>query len=170
MKRKQKEFVIWQNYDINVEDYKEWLDEEFPDADENERYELCIESNDEQLDCERMNLDKILASDIICLADIGLWNGRKCGYKMIGQNLNSVLQFMNDCDYAEFFCDTYNVCSRQSHHDGTHYLTYRQLKPNLSEQQIENFLDKILEGKLTSRDISRCTKSVRPLVAEVYGW
>lgn len=143
-----RKWTIWQNYDINTEDYEDWVD----------------------LNDERMNLNIPLNSKIICIADIGLWDGRRHGYKMMGTNLNSLLQFMDSCDYAEFFCDNYDVRGRQSHHDGTHFLLYRQLKPTLSEQQLENFLDKLYYGTLKKGDISRYTLSLRPFVARVYGW
>ena len=168
--RNERKWKIWQNYNINTEDYEDWLNEKFPDRDEYEKFNLCEDLNYEYLEDERMNLNIPLNSKVICIADIGLWNGRRHGYKMMGTNLNSLLQFMDSCDYAEFFCDNYDVRGRQSHHDGTHFLLYRQLKPTLSEQQLENFLDKLYYGTLKKGDISRYTLSLRPLVAKVYGW
>ena len=117
----------------------------------------------------RYNLNKELDGKIIAIANIGLWNGRRSGYKLMGYNLNNILDSFS-CDYIKVYADRYNVHSEASHHDGTHYVTFRMIKPNLSDEQVENFLNKVYNGTHTSRDITKYTSSLVKEVNKVYGW
>lgn len=75
--------VIWSNYNLDYEDWKDFFDDEYPDLDEDKRIDLMYELNNEYLDDERMNLDIPVSEEIIVLGDLGLWDGRKSGYKEI---------------------------------------------------------------------------------------
>ena len=135
--------------------------------------EIYEEINDFQSmdydDQYRYNLNKELDGKIIAIANIGLWNGRRSGYKLMGYNLNNILDSFS-CDYIKVYADRYNIHSEASHHDGTHYVTFRMIKPNLSDEQVENFLNKVYNGTHTSKDITRYTKSLVKEVNKVYGW
>lgn len=173
--KKEKEFIVWQNYDIDPSDYQEFLQEEYPDVtDAIEQYHLISCMNDEYLDDERSNFNSIdrLKGDIIILADIGLWNRRALGYKEIySRSASDCLRFERDCEYAKWYVDERNdLCSRQSHHDGSHHLIYRSWKEGISDKQKQNFRDKIYYGKVTRRDITRYTDSIGVKVKELYGW
>lgn len=102
---------------------------------------------------------------IIAIADLGLWDGRVMGYKLLGSKLSEV--FYSDCDYATWGTDSYDFVGREIHHDGTNHYTYRVLKEELSDTQVDNFLDKIYNGKATKRDITRYTKSLKNTVEEL---
>jgi hypothetical protein len=117
-------------------------------------------------DCEKANLNKTLPNKIIAIADMGLWDGRRSGYQVFGNNLNEVL-YSGNCDDIYVYCDRYDVCSVMAHHDGRHYVTYRMVKDGVD---IDNFLDKVYNGTYTKKDITRYTKSLRPYVKAVYGW
>lgn len=173
--KKEKEFIIWQNYDVNLSDYQEFLQEEYPDVtDATEQYHLISCLNDECLDDERSNFSSIdrLKGDIIIIADIGLWNRRALGYKEIySRSASDCLQFEKDCEYAKWYVDERNdLCSWQSHHDGSHHLIYRSWKEGLSDKQKQNFRDKIYCRKVTRKDITRYTDSIGAKVKELYGW
>lgn len=173
--KREKEFIVWQNYDIDPSDYQEFLQEEYPDVtDAIEQYHLISCMNDEYLDDERSNFSSIdrLKGDIIILADIGLWNRRALGYKEIySRSASDCLRFERDCEYAKWYVDERNdLCSRQSHHDGSHHLIYRSWKEGISDKQKQNFRDKIYYGKITRRDITRYTDSIGVKVKELYGW
>lgn len=163
--------IIWSNLNISLEDWKDFLEEEYPDVtDEYKQYSLVSELNDEYLDDERMNCNISTEGRIIAIANLGFWNGRKIGYKLLDHNVNNCLQFERDCDYAEFYCDRYNLCSTQHHHDGSHYITYREFRPNITDDQADNFCWKLYEGKATQKDITRYTRSLKPYINKVYGW
>lgn len=115
------------------------------------------------------NLDKELQGRVIAIANLGLWNGRRKSYKIMNSNLNSVL---NACggDYLKVYLDRYDVKSEAVHHDGVNYITYRMLKPNLTEVQIDNFLNKLASGNFDKKDISRYTTSLKSQINKIYGW
>ena len=95
--------VIWSS-DVDVDDYKEWLEEEYPDASETEKLELAEEANDMRLDDERENLNIQLNDDILVIANLGLWNGRHSGYKVLSSgNIKDCLY--SNADYNTWYLD-----------------------------------------------------------------
>lgn len=171
--------IIWQNYDFNLEDweegYKEFLEineMEVPEKiNKDDVFDWMHETNDMYLEDERMNLNIDTEGRIICIADIGLWDGRRSGYKLYDHNIGECLYLTRDCDYGEFYVDEYNnLRSRQSHHDGTHYLLFREFKPEITSDQADNFCHKIYNGKVTTKDITRYTRSLGKRIKKVYGW
>lgn len=177
MKKNNNKHIIWSNMNLNLDDWKEdllenrklnELDTNVPDyVLENDMYEL----NSMYLDDERENLNITPTKGrIICIADLGLWNGRKPGYKLLGHNIGDCLSDFSQAEGLEFYCDRYNFKSTQVHHDGINYLIYREIKPEYTSDQIDKFLWKIYNGKATDRDIRRYTRSLRPYIKVVYGW
>ena len=170
---KMKKHVIWQNYHLDVDDWKDFLNEEHPEVtDEHEQYELIYNLNYEYLNDERMNLNITVDNDILVLVDIDLWNCRYFGYRELhSNNISDCLQFERDCNYAEWYVDSYgNFKSRQSHHDGTHHLIYRAWKKDVTDEQRDRVLDAIYFGTVNDHIIRRYTESLGKYVAEVYGW
>lgn len=170
-----KKYIVWQNYNIDPEeeDYKDFLEEYYPDVtNEEEKYYIIEELNYQYLDDERACLDILLDNDIIILADIGLWDGRRRGYEELhSNNIADCLQFEKNCEYVEWYVDQYgNFKSTQSHHDGTHYLLYRAWKKDVTEEQKENVLDGLYNGSVSQRTIRRYTEGIGKYVAKVYGW
>lgn len=165
-----KEFVIWSNTDLNLDDWRADLEVEYPDYDEDELYRLMCDINDEYLDDERLNLRKHADGEIVIIADLGRWNGRFSGYKELHSDLISDC-LSTGCDYAKWYVDALGDlrCSA-AHHDGCDYYLYRQWRPGLSRTQKENFLQKIYDSKVTRRDINRYTKRIGDIVANVYGF
>ena len=163
-----KKRIIWSNNHINLDDWKDFLEEEHPDVeDENEQYKLITELNDEYLYDERANLDKVLDGRILVIGDLGRWNGRVSGYKIIdSQNVKDILY--SDCDYCEWYSDGYNIRSTQHHHDGTNYLLYRVIR---EDRNIDNLLDAIYNGEeISNSKLNYYTKSLHTSIAEIYGW
>lgn len=168
-----KKYIIWQNYQLNIEDWKDFLNTEYPEVtNEYEQYDLITKMNDIYLEDERINLNITLDNDILILADIGLWNRRCIGYRELNSNnISDCLYFEADCDYAEWYVDSYgNFKSRQTHHDGTHYITYRAWKKEVTDEQKERVLDAIYDGTCNERMIRRYTESLGKYIARIYGW
>ena len=159
--------TIWQNIDFKVEDWKDFLEEYHPDVtDEYEQMDLIREMNSEYLWDERANLNKKIDGRILVLGDIGRWDGRVNGYKILDNNISSILE--TDCDYCEWYSDGYNVKFKGIHHDGVNYAEYRVIR---EDRNIENLLDDIYDGKEISRKkLNYYTKSLHSYVAEIYGW
>ena len=73
--------LIWSDYHLDYDDWKDDLEDEFPDMTDDERMQMMYERNNSYLDDERCNLNIQMAMPIIVIGDLGLWNGRRTGYK-----------------------------------------------------------------------------------------
>ena len=129
---------------------KIWDDESFAD--------------DEDVSCHylaylRGRLDKKLPGRILCVADLGLWNGRHSGYRVLGSNLNSILSVAA----TTFAFDAHSLIGEEIHHDGTNYYTFKLIPDGVDAQPL---LDAIYYGKATPKMIRRYTRSLRKYVAE----
>ena len=164
--------IIWDE-DINLDDWKDYLDEEFPEADEYDRYHYAEMLNYEYLEDERLNLNIELIDNIVILADLGLWYGHRLGYKnLVSRNIKDCLRHnikgqSSACWYLD---ERFDLCCDEAHHDGTNHYLYRMWRPEIKEQARNNFLAKVYEGTATRRDINRYTMRLGDPIAKVYGW
>lgn len=162
--------IIWSDMSLDIEDWRDDLQADYPDLSENELYQKMCEINSDYLGDERMNLNIQLSQPIIVIGDIGRWNGRVSGYKMIDSgNIKDCLY--SDTDYTEWYVDKYgDLRADAAHHDGTNHYLYRAVKDNASPEQVERLKDKIYCGKATRADITRVTKRLGDEIAAVYGF
>lgn len=162
--------LIWSNVHLNYADWKDSLEEEYPDRTEQERELLMYELNDEYLEDERANLNISLGMPIIVIGDLGFWYGRRHGYKVIGTgNISDCLY--DDCDYLTWYVDGVgDLNCDASHHDGTNHYLYRVFRDGTTPRQMSNLEQKICRGTATWKDITRVTTKVGPTIAKVYGW
>lgn len=127
---------------------EEWLDEVY-----------------NELGDERQNLNKDVNGVIIAFGDLGLWNGRKQGYQILGDNIAGILQ---STQYdAEWYGDGYDIRGRMSHHDGTNYVLYRVAE---NRDDAEQIAAKIYNYEIDENGFRQVTRSLHPYVAAVYGW
>jgi hypothetical protein len=130
--------------------------------------EECWENNQNWLDDTKLELSDCDRGELIAIADIGRWNGRCSGYKII-KSLPDVLY--SECDDEELYVDSNgDLHKSESHHDGSNSILYRYWKEGLSDTQKENFLNKIYNGNCSQKDITRYTKKAGIEIAEVFGW
>ena len=162
--------VIWSNQNLDLDDWRDDLLEEYPEKSENELYALMYESNYRHLDDERANLDIPLARPILLIADIGRWNGRFPGYQEIKSgNIKDCLH--TSMDYATFYVDRLGDLRCDAvHHDGTNHYLYRVYKKGVTKAQTERLQEKILDGTATRRDVTRLTERLGDPIGKVYGW
>ncbi len=139
--------IIWSN-DIDYDDWREDLEEQYPDLTEAERMELMYELNGDYLDDERSNLDIQLSRPILVVGDLGLWHGRRMGYKEIPSgNIRDCLYSERDIDYSTWYVDKNGDFRCDAiHHDGTNHYLYRAYKDGVSDTQIENLKEKLYRG------------------------
>lgn len=159
-----------------------WADELYYDEKARNEYQNgqreCLEDNTYNVDeyewadvvngwrdDEKTNLDKDTDGVIIAFADLGFWNSRRQGYKIIGDNVSDIFRVHEDEN--TYFADGYNVRANLAHHDGTHYILYRVAKDMETAERICN---KIYTGQMDEKGFRRATKSLYPYVADVYGW
>lgn len=114
------------------------------------------------------DLDIKTEGDIIAIASMGLWNGRRTGYKILDKNnLKEVLYCGNE-DYNHLYYDGFNVYKKASHHDGINYIIFREVRPDVN---IDRLCDMIYNNeKITHTILNRYTKSLRRYVKKIYGW
>lgn len=72
---------VWSDMDLDLDDWRDDLQEEYPELDENGLYEKMLELNADYLDDERSNLKQPIGGSLLVIADRGLWNGRHQGYR-----------------------------------------------------------------------------------------
>ena len=162
-------YVLWSNLNLDYQEGIKFARENYPDEPEDRLLQRYIEENDEMLEAERIHLDIQFDQPIIIIGDLGLWNGRAHGYKDIPSgNIKDCLY--SDTDMTEWFIDEHgDLRAEAAHHDGTNYYLYRVFKDNVTEEQIEDFKDKIYHGTLTDEDIRKYTHRLGPEIAGVYG-
>lgn len=165
-----KKRTIWSNRNINPEDYQETYEEhlELNDLD-GSKYDLWDFIHDDLqnwLECERANLNIPTDGRIICIADLGLWDGRHQGYQVFGKNVNEI--FCQHYEYTEWYSDGYNIKAVDVHHDGTNYYEFREIR---EDRNAQNLLDAIYNGEeITRKMLNYYTRSLHSRVAKVYGW
>ncbi len=173
MKLNDKQHLIWTNDDLDYErDWKDEMEEYYPDLDDDEREELMYELNNDYLDDERANMNVCLGMPIIVIGDLGLWYGRRQGYKEIPSgNISDCLYAGRDDVYVTWYIDELgDLRCRASHHDGTNFYTYRVFKHGTTDDQMENLKCKLYEGRATRKDITRYTERLGDAIAKVYGF
>ena len=162
--------MIWSDIALNYEDWRGDLEAEHPDMSEDERISLMHEINADYLDDERMNLNIQMPREIIIIGDLGLWNGRFSGYKVVESgNVKDCL--FSDCDYNEWYVDVRgDMRCTAIHHDGANHYLYRAVRETATDDQLDRLKNLIYHGKATRRDIERVTERLGDKIGDVYGW
>ena len=164
--------IIWTS-DIDYEDWRDDMEAEYPDEEgynEQWRIDRAYEINDDYLDDERSNLDIQLSQPIIVLGDLGRWNGRVKGYKEIKSGNISDCLYSNE-DYVTWYVDEKgDFRCDASHHDGTNHYLYRVFKDDITDEDIDEFEEKVYEGTATQEDIEKYTRRLGDDIGVIYGW
>lgn len=162
--------IIWSNENLDLDDWREDLQEQYPDCSEDELYRIMCETNADYLSDERVNLNIQLSQPILVIADLGLWNGRRMGYKEIPSgNIRDCLS--GGYDYTTWYVDKKgDFRCDDIHHDGTNHYLYRVYKDGVSEYQKDRLKEKLYEGTATRADVTRITKRLGDEIGKVYGW
>lgn len=126
---------------------------------------IWTEVVDGYLSDERMNLDQKVDGVIIAFADLGLWRGRRQGYRILGSTINDIFRVSEDDN--EWYGDGFNIRGRLTHHDGTHHVLYRVAKDH---DDAERIADKIYNLEIDEAGFRKRTRSLYPYVAAIYGW
>lgn len=164
-----KERIIWDNLDVEYddwkEDFKDWCEVNGFDEDEMDLYEWVDECLSNDLDDERCNLDEEVDGVIVVFADLGLWDGHHQGSRIEGTNVKNILH--SDCEYVKWYCDRYNVRCTAAHHDGRNTYLYRVARDMDTAKRL---VEKIAYEGMTEQQFMKATKSLTTYVARVYGW
>lgn len=121
----------------------------------------------ERLDEIRDELNFELPREILIYADLGLWNGRRTGYREIESGV------LSQCFYSDYeptwYVDKDNdLRCIDIHHDGTNYYLYRMYKEGISEEEKDELLENIYRGVATEEDIMELTEPIGPYINKIY--
>ena len=163
--------IIWTD-DLDYDDWKADLEEQYPELTDDERMAMMYELNGDYLDDERTNLNIRLSRPILVVGDLGLWRGRRKGYKEISSgNIRDCLYSERDIDSATWYVDKNGDLRCDAvHHDGTNHYLYRTYKDGVSDTQIDNLKEKLYRSTATRADITRITRRLGDEIARVYGF
>lgn len=171
--------ILWKSYGMySLKELKEYeeqakinlLNNEYTEEEitEEQITQEVYDDIDMDYDCEIDNLNVTLNGRILAIASMGLWDGRRTGYKILGHNLNEVVSCSIGCDEKEVYCDGRNVLAKGYHHDGRNYVEFREIR---EDRNIDTLLEKIYNNKEVSRrEINYYTRSLLPEVKKIYGF
>lgn len=170
MMKEAPKYTVWTDYYLDLEDWRESLEEEYPGYSDEELTDIMYKTNSSNIYDERANLDIQFSKPIIIIGDLGRWNGRVTGYKDIESgNIKDCLY--SDRDYNTWYVDDHGDLRCEAiHHDGTDYYRYRVFKPNVTEEQMESLKNKLYFGRATEKDITAVTNRLGDAIGKVYGW
>lgn len=146
-------WASWETTEKMREEYGECHElskEELEEITDDTVYEWCHETLSMYWDDLKINIGSYGEDNqYLIIADLGLWNGRQAGGKIIKGLYNSISKTLED--YNKIYEERRGVLKiRASHHDGTnHYIIYEITKKG--EQFIENnpyISDRTLHEKL----------------------
>lgn len=163
--------IIWSNMNLDIEDWRDGYADfceinDLDHGDDDDIYNWMWETNAEYLNDERANLNMPTTEEILCISDIGRWNGRYNGYVILNNNINSILHIWDDL--MEFYADGREIRATGCHHDGRNYYLFRAARPG---RDLDKLLNAIYCGEYISpQKLNYYTRSVYPDVARVYGW
>jgi hypothetical protein len=138
-------------YDSSVDNYDkdevaEYLREDLIDEpDEDDIYEYIQDSKqieyqdfEELLEC----IDEDIEGHIVAVADVGRWNGTKFGIKEL-RSIRDLFDVFQNVDDVKVFLEDGELKAEGYHHDGTNYVTFREILPEYYYEDIEEvFYDK----------------------------
>lgn len=164
--------TIW-NSDIDItpeliQEYRDNHEDGEPELSEAKILERIYEDNNISFQDEMVNLDIPLDHPILVIADLGLYDGRHSGYRIIRANVSAILGVRLG-DYTHYYADAYNVRCDDIHHDGTNHYLFRELRGDPDE--CSPLIEAIYAGKeISPAMLNRYSRSLLPYVADVYGW
>ena len=171
-----------QALDVRV-DNLDWSKIDYDDfVDENLGFIFnCIEEvNFDGLGNVKQNLQDIAENNIVLVSENHSWDGTRYGSWIMDTNCISDLLCahtanVNDSEfYVEYDNGIMELKSTDFHHDGANHHTYRELKPDLSEEEIAGFVSMCANGIPARQEykevLDRYTTPLGEKVQKVYGF
>lgn len=107
---------------------------------------------------DRFNLT--VCGEIVAFGEVGRWDGRHNGYKMLGHNLRSIFNW-DGYDSVRIYAEGNELKGILKHHDGTHYMTFRKIKTRVNYR-------KLIDGMLDGEDVSSFTVALKRYVPKEF--
>ncbi len=112
----------------------------------------------------REEMSQFHTNTLVCIADLGLWNGKRHGYRILGHDLSTIF----DCIVGDYFTvesDGNNLLITDSHHDGTNHYTIREMRHG---RDTDTFCSKVYNGHDTPGVLNYYTTSVAGYLQELW--
>lgn len=162
--------VLWSDIHLDLDDWRDFLMENYPELPEDKLYEKMHELNAEYLDDERRNLDIQFSQPILVIGDLGFWNGRAQGYKMIKSgNIRDCLY--SDTDMTEWYVDKNGDLRADAIHT-TARITICTVysSAGLPTHRLKICKTKFIAGEQRARTLQGLTQRLGDSIAAVYGF
>ena len=168
--KKDKKYVIWSSMeDYYREEFEEWCERNGRDMQDDDFYERCGEEKCFRREDEKNNLDKE-CGQLIAIADLGFWDGRVSGYRLLGNSIASIFDVGRSNDYydEEYYCKDGDCRADLYHHDNTHHILFREIRPG---KDISRLCEMLYNGEeVDTKTLNRYTRSIGSDIAKIYGW
>ena len=102
--------------------------------------------------------------DILVIAELGLWNGKKIGYKELSNDARDIIDRIEYSELGQIgTIENNKLIATNPHHDGTNFYSFRVWKSGISDNQKSKLLDSLYENNLDANLIKKYTKPLRIL-------
>lgn len=168
-----KKNMIWSyNTSYDIEDMKNMYEEAYEEIPSEETLQKYIQDvNNDYLGDIRSEIEFYEKENgqkqYIVLVNLGLWNGRFDGGKIINGLWNAISECFED--YNEIYEEGGKLKIVAHHHDGTNYFQIKELNKKgeiFVERHKWDLSDRILHQKLKNSNYSRNVRFFK----EIYGW
>ena len=151
---------FWEAYQADAE----YLKQEDPDMDDETADQIaCDDISDYLTETLTSEIDRHAPHGIVIFADLGLWNGRRRGIKIV-DSFRDVLTLCDDLMYVTIETTAQGLTVHAPHHDGTNIYTLRALTEAGANRY--SVYDDELEQSLihgSPRTLRRYTKNIKDL-------
>ena len=157
------EKIIFDSDAYTYDDAKKYLIEEqgIENPTDEEIYDEMSECNRIAFNDDRdefANRGKDIEGTVIVIGDVGCWNGRKDCIKILNR-FEDVMNFMTKYDSFKIYIDRYDIKGVGHHHDGTDYLTFREMHPRYFRDEIGDIF--LSYENNVEQFVKNCTRSLR---------
>lgn len=163
MKKTKKYRVIldfWEAYQNDAEE----LRKEDPELDEETAEQIAYDSlTDDLIECITPEIDRHAPHGLAIFADLGLWNGRRSGIKIV-DSFKDVLRLCDDLTFITIETTPQGLTIHAPHHDGTNVYTLRALT-EAGANRYSNYDDELEQSLIhgSPRTVRRYTKNIKDL-------
>lgn len=151
---------FWEAYQSE----SEYLKQEDPELDDQTAEQIAYDSiTDDLIECITPEIDRHAPHGLAIFADLGLWNGRRRGIKIV-DSFRDVLKHVDDVMYLKIETTAQGIEVTAPHHDGTNIYTVRALTEagaNRYSNYDTDLEDSLIHG--SPRTIRRYTRRITNL-------
>lgn len=133
-------------------------------------YDSNLDIEDFEISMQRLAA-LVLATQIVAITDLGLWNGRRNGYRACGNRLDAIVKFhvRSSEGYRVFYDDeTDEVEAEDIHHDGANRYRFRSLRKGHGIDEVEDAV--LVEGTPDEAKVENCTSSLGMVFRRIFGF